>query len=487
MEYIESYTTELKEIVSADIKKEIIAFANADGGDIYAGITKHGTVIGVENAELEMERISNMIRDGIKPDLTGFTLISLIRDNGKDILKISVSRGSRRPYHLSDRGLKPSGVYIRHGITSAPASDEMIRQMIKESDGTSFDKLRSINQDLTFLYTERYFKEKNVSFEDYNKRTLGLIDSDGYFTNAALLLSDQCEHSIKCAVFKGTDKMYFRARNELKGSIFEQMENALLYVDTQNNKNTTFEGLYRIDNLDYPEEAIREALLNAVVHRDYDYSGSTIINIYDDRMEFVSLGGLAKGVTFEDIMIGISQSRNTVIANIFYRLELIESYGTGIRRIVKSYEGCENQPVFNHGPASFIVTLPNRTISFEQKVKKVKEKMSSEDQVLELFHSNKEVTRNDVQELLGCSAFPATKILNSLINKDLIEKIGSARSTRYILKNNSELETANAKTTITMKDAARIGQDLTAKGFTNAELIINEILADYEIKPRRKD
>lgn len=113
--------------------------------------------------------------------------------NELDIIKLTFSRGSKRPYHLTDKGLKPSGVYVRHGVTSAPASDEAIRQMLKESDGTTFDKARSIKQELTFEYSSKYFAQNNLGFEENNKRTLHLLNEDGYFTNAALLFSEQCD------------------------------------------------------------------------------------------------------------------------------------------------------------------------------------------------------------------------------------------------------------------------------------------------------
>ena len=106
--------------------------------------------------------------------------------------------------------------------------------------------------------------------------------------------------------------------------------------------------------------AVREALLNSVIHQDYDYTGSTIINVHSDRMEFISLGGLVKGLTLEDIENGVSQTRNAVIANVFYKLHLIESYGTGIRKIMECYEGCETKPTFKASPASFVTILPNQ-------------------------------------------------------------------------------------------------------------------------------
>lgn len=428
MIYVESFTVELKQEVNADFKKEVIAFANTDGGEIYVGVAKDGSVTGVPKAEQVMEQIGNMIRDGIKPDLSGYTAIEAVPERDKTVVKVTVLRGAKRPYHLTEKGLKPTGVFIRHGVSSVPATEEMIREMLRESDGVTFDKSRCINQDLTFEYAAKYFADNHVSFNENNKRTLHLIDADGYYTNAALLLSDQCEHSIKCAVYEGNGKTKFKTRKEFTGSVLRQMDEAYEFISLNNNLNSTIEGLKRVDNPDYPPYAIREALLNAIVHRDYDYSGSILINIFDDRMEFVSIGGMVKGMTMQDVMGGVSQPRNMVLANIFYRLELIESYGTGIRRIMESYEGRMEQPVFAPAPASFVVILPKIT---GQPL--TDESLTDREKVEKLLKAREEITRKDVETLLGCSKFPAINILNELVAEKVAVKSGSGPAVKYRL------------------------------------------------------
>ena len=428
MPYAESFTVELKQEVNADFTQEVIAFANTDGGEIYVGVAKDGSVTGVPKAEQVMEQIGNMIRDGIKPDLSGYTAIEAVPEGEKTVVKVTVLRGAKRPYHLTEKGLKSTGVFIRHGVSSVPATEEMIRELLRESDGVTFDKSRCVNQDLTFEYAAKYFADNHVSFNENNKRTLHLIDADGYYTNAALLLSDQCEHSIKCAVYEGNGKTKFKTRKEFTGSVLRQMDEAYEFISLNNNLNSTIEGLKRVDNPDYPPYAIREALLNAIVHRDYDYSGSILINIFDDRIEFVSIGGLVKGMTMQDVMGGVSQSRNMVLANIFYRLELIESYGTGIRRIMESYEGRMEQPVFAPAPASFVVILPKIT---GQSL--TDESLSDREKVEKLLEAREEITRKDVETLLGCSKFPAIKILNELVAQKVAVKSGSGPAVKYRL------------------------------------------------------
>lgn len=427
MEYKESYTVELKREINADFKKEIIAFANSDDGEIFVGVDRDGTAVGVDNAERVMEQISNMIRDGIKPDLTAYTSINEEEDNGKAVIKVNVLRGAKRPYHLTDKGLKPNGVFIRHGVSSVPATDELIREMLRESDGTAFDRSRCLNQELTFSYAEQYFAAMKLPFGDSNKRTLNLIDSDGYYTNTALLLSDQCEHNIKCAVYEGTGKTKFKMRKEFFGSVLKQMDEAYDLLSLNNNLNSTITGLRRTDHPDYPPYALREALLNAIVHRDYDYSGSTLINIYDDRIEFVSLGGLVKGLTIQDVMSGISQSRNPVLANVFYRLELIESYGTGIRRIIESYEDHPEKPSFAPAPASFVVTLPKMS-RYEE------DGMSDTEKILTAIEKKGQISRKEIEGILGVSKYPAIRAVNELLAENKIIKTGAGPAVRYRLQ-----------------------------------------------------
>lgn len=310
MKFSENLNTELKEILTADLKKEVVAFANTCDGTIYIGVNDNGEVIGVENSDDVMERASASIRNAIRPDLSMYVSLKVEKIENKNVVVIKVQRGASRPYYIAEKGLKPSGVYIRQGNSSVPSSEEYIRQMIKETDGDSFEKLRSLNQDLTFDFTNMIFEKSRVNFGEIQKKTLGIIGEDGLYTNLGLLLSDQCLHTLKIAVFEGKEKGIFKDRKEFKGSLLKQITEAFEYIDLLNKTKATFDGLIRKDERDYPIEAIREALLNAIVHREYSFGASTLINIYEDRIEFISLGGVVSGLSLEAIMLGVSQSRN---------------------------------------------------------------------------------------------------------------------------------------------------------------------------------
>ena len=134
MTFQETEKVELKSIVQEDIKNEILAFANCNGGTVYVGVSDHGEILGLEDIDASTLQISNMVRDSIKPDITMFIHYEALEYEGKSIIAIHIQRGSNRPYYLSKKGLRPEGVYVRQGYSSVPASDTAIRQMIKESD-----------------------------------------------------------------------------------------------------------------------------------------------------------------------------------------------------------------------------------------------------------------------------------------------------------------------------------------------------------------
>ena len=290
MQY-ESEHIEYKSQMVDDIYKEVIAFANTDGGVIYIGIDDQGHVTGIDNIDETYTRLTNGIRDAIHPDVTMFVRY-VLQDN--KVIRIEVGEGSCKPYYLKAKGMKPAGVYVRQGTSSVPASPEQIRQMIKESDGDNFEDDRCLDQDLTFEVAKAAFRQYGVEFSVEKYRALGITKSD-VFTNLALLLSDQCLHTTKIAVFNDESCTEFRDSKEFGGSIFKQFENAINYLALCNRTVSTIKGVVRTDKQDYPEEAIREALLNALVHRDYSFSGSIIINVNDSKMEFISLGGLLPG------------------------------------------------------------------------------------------------------------------------------------------------------------------------------------------------
>ncbi len=438
MLFRESETSELKSTVIDDIKKDIIAFANSNGGKVYIGVQDDGSVLGIDNPDQACLQISNMIRDAVKPDLTMFLHYETVETDGKFIIVVDVQQGTDRPYYIAKKGLRPEGVYVRQGYSSAPATDTMIRKMIKETDGDHFEDLRSLEQNLTFDSAAKEFSDHELAFGPAQKKTLGIINEDKLYTNLALLLSDQCVHTIKAAVFEGTSQNQFKDRKEFTGSLFSQMNDLYDYIDFRNQLHSDFDKLQRIDRRDYPEMAVREALLNLIIHREYSFRASSLVSIYADRIEFTSIGGLVNGITLNDVMMGISVCRNMKLANIFYRLNLIEAYGTGVSKIVESYEGASVQPLFEVSENTFKVTLPNMNFqNAEERLSKNAENekadSSKEEQVLSFAKSHGEFTRKDIENLLKISQTTAGRILKKLTANGLVLQKGDGKNTYYCL------------------------------------------------------
>lgn len=426
----ETENIEFKLKVTDDLYKEVIAFANTDGGTVYIGIDDSGNVVGIENADENIVRITNGIRDAIMPDVTMFVKYT-VQDNR--VLRITVGEGSHKPYYLKAKGLKPSGVFVRQGASSAPASFEQIRSMIKISDGDTFESMRSLVQELTFRSAAKAFSYYNIDFSEEKYRALGITrGADALYTNLALILSDQCEHTTKVAVFKDESNTVFYDTKEFSGSVFDQMDQTFAYLKLCNKTVATYDGLKRLESTDYPEAALREALLNALVHRDYSFSGSVIVNVNEKEIEFISIGGLLPGLSSEDIRSGISQPRNKHLAEIFYRLRLIESYGTGIRRIYSFYAGCPVQPRIEVTQNTFKIVLPNMNYMAEEKNDTV---ISSQMQkILDFIDEKGGITDLEIQELLDLKKTRAFILAKKMRDDGLIRTLGRGDGKMYVRK-----------------------------------------------------
>ena len=422
------------------LPKEIVSFANTEGGEIHIGIRDDGTVVGVQDSDDVMTRISNVAHDSVLPDIMPFIQIRSYTVNEKEVVRITVSTGTERPYYLASKGLKPSGVYVRRGSACVPLSESGIRQMILDTSGKSYEECRSMNQDLTFDTLRSVLTARGLESGPEQLKTLKLIGGDGLYTNLALLLSDQCAHTIKVAAFQGRDNAVFRDRKEFSGSLLKQLEDTYALLTMYNKTEATFDGLHRTDRHDYPDEALREALLNSIIHRDYLFSGSTLINLFDDHVEFISLGGLISGLSMEAVFMGASQSRNPNLAAVFYRLGLVESYGTGIRKILRLYNGCRPLPVFRSAEGAFTVEMRNRNeiqsfppaeASGKTPTFRETAAASAREKILALISEKGEVSRKEIEGVLQVGSTKAYKCLKQLCEEGLILQNSNGNRTTY--------------------------------------------------------
>lgn len=340
--------------------------------------------------------------------------ISQTRIGGRDIVRIDVSEGPEKPYYLREKGLKAEGVYIRRGTTDIPVSEQTLKVMLHRPRSRSYETVISLRQDLTFDFTRTVFSKNGLELGPEQMKILHMTDN-GKFTNLAFMLSDQFDLPVKAALFQDEFKDSFLDRAEFNGSVLEQFDGAMRFITGHNTKRSVIEGFERKDTSAFPVIAVREAVLNALVHRDYSMQGTILISIYPDKMTISSPGGLNEIYSIEDLKLGISSTRNPGLANIFYRLGYIEAYGTGIPRIMKQYIH-KAEPTIKVSDALFFITLPSM--------------LSGSDRLEGLLSQKEYVTRSDL-EGIGYSRAAAVRELNSLLEQGRIEKTGGGRSTRY--------------------------------------------------------
>lgn len=441
----ESVNVEYKGRLTPEVKKTIVAFANTDGGTLYIGVADDGTPIGVDDPDEVVLQLTNMARDSIKPDVTMFTAAGIEEMEGKSVVALRVQKGTSAPYYIAGKGIRPEGVYVRQGASSVPATESAILRMIKETDGESYEEMRSLTQELTFDASKKAFSQAGLTFGEPQMRTLGMLREDGVFTNLGLLLSDQNPHTIKAAVFEGSAKTVFKDRYEFTGSLLRQLEEAAAFIDRYNSTRSRLEGLRRVDERDYPPEAIREVLLNTIVHRDYAFSGPALVSVFADRMEFVTLGGLVKGITLADLELGVSIARNRALANVFYRLGLIEAYGTGVPKVRECYADSPLDAEIEASDNAFKITLPTLAAiggepaadipAFDELVLEKRER-----EAIAVFQSMPLVRRRDLEEALSVGLSTANGVIKSLEKKGCIEQVGQGRSTRYRMRGEKDTE-----------------------------------------------
>lgn len=287
--------------------------------------------------------------------------------------------------------------------------------------------MRTSNHNLTFQQAASFFQQHGITLSDSEYKSFGMVQTENnVYTNLTLLLSDQCRHTVYIAVFEGQDNTRCKERKKFGGSVFKQLEDSFSYLMLCNRNPAELKGLHRVEHPDYPEEALREALLNALVHRDYSFSGSIIINVNDKEMEFISIGGLLPGLSTDDILSGISQPRNQKLAEVFHRLHLIESYGTGIRRIYSLYNSSPVSPRIEVTPNTFKIVLPNLNTNTAERSANPQEQL-----ILDYISEHGSVSDSEVQKLLHIKPTRTYAIMKSMREKGLVTQSGRGNEKRY--------------------------------------------------------
>ncbi len=421
----ENENIEFKELYTENIYKEIVAFLNSGSGTIYIGYNDNGELIGLENVKETEEKISNGIRGKIVPDCSVFVSINNATLDNKDYIIINVSKGVNI-YSLKDKGII-KGTYIRNGSCSMPATEETVKQMIIKNSNITFETSVANNQNLTFNYIREAFMGINIDINNKNiMKNLFMLDNNGNYTNLALLLSDQNPYTVKVATYQSVNKTNFLDRKEFGGSLLEVYDKTLSYLKINSATYGLIDSSIREDIEEYPEFILREIILNSLIHRDYSVLTSNIINIYkDDSIEFISYGSLYGNITIEDVLAGLSTSRNPHLQSIFMRLKRVEAIGSGLRRVNSYYKSKNLDFLVKALPSSFVVRLPRITI----------DKIPAKDDykiIIDYLDKNGEITRKEAERLLNKEKTTTSNVLSKMISDKIIKKIGKGPNTKYI-------------------------------------------------------
>ena len=409
---------EFKEDLSSGFLKTVSAFANFGTGKILFGIKDDGSIKGIQNPDKMCLDIENKINDSIqpKPDFS----FSINRSTG--VITLEVKDGAFKPY------LYKGKAYRRSDTATVEVDQIELKRLILMGGNLSFEELPSPAQDLTF---ESFFRiiQQTLKLESLSTdvlKTLGFYTKKGEFNHAAALFADKNN-------FSGIDMVRFGAsiseildRDILTNkSILEEYNQAIFFFE----KYYPYEKIQgmerkRIERI--PIEAFRETLANAIVHRVWDIPAHIRIAMYPDRIEIYSPGGLPSGISKEEYLKGyISRLRNPIIANVFFRLHLIEMFGTGIKRIMTCYEEYDVKPIFDISENNICVTLPV--------VDRKREVNSDEMIILEILSKGIRLSSSELVLKSGFGKNKVVRLIGSLLEKNYVQKEGSGRGIKYYL------------------------------------------------------
>ena len=335
----ESNRIEFKERLNDDIEKEVVAFLNyLGGGIIYLGINKKGEVIGIKDADAIQLKIKDRLKNNITPSCLGLFDIVLETINDVPIIKLIIASGQERPYYVKKYGMSEKGVFIRKGSASEPMSASMIESLFTKRTRHSIGKIKSHRQDLRFEQLRIYYDSAGKTLNEQFAKNLEILNEDGHYNYVAYLMADNNNVSVKVAKYSGVSRVDL-VENEEFGycSIIKATKQVLDKIELENKTFTKITSKERQEKRKWNAVALREAVINAIVHNDYTYELAPKFEFFADRFEITSYGGLPEGLTVNEFFEGVSIPRSKEIMRIYRDMELVEQLGSGIPRILQFY------------------------------------------------------------------------------------------------------------------------------------------------------
>ena len=405
MQNTETNRIENKEQLNEDFEQEVIAFLNyKEGGIIYVGINKNGQVVGVEDVDLTQLQIKDRIKNNIQPSTLGLFDVTVETIDNKEVIKVIISSGTEKPYYLRKKGRTPEGCYIRIGSSKERMTERMIEEMFARRIKNSLKEIESPRQDLTFRQLKIHYEGNGMILNDNFARNLNLLTDEGKYNYNAYLLADENNISIKLVKYLGTSKMELIENQEYGYCCLITATQRIL--DRLTVENTVYakieyNGRKEVEMID--SKALKEAVINAMVHSDYTLTTTPIIELYSDRIEITSGGGLPQGLSQEEFLEGVTAPRNKELIRVFKDVDLIENIGSGVLRILEAYD----KSCFKFMEHFLRVSFKYKENPFEYDSKN---KVSTDDTINDILNGTIKLTKNEQQ------------ILNLIINNNQITR-----------------------------------------------------------------
>ena len=441
--------------------KSVSAFANSEGGTLIFGVSDESEIVGLENARHDSEVISEQIKTKMDP-VPEVNLRFHQTDDGKTLILLHVKKGDETPYFYNADGSRIA--YVRIGNESVQADAMTLKRLVLKGIKQSFDSQPSQYKFERMSFTKLKsicYQRTHTDFLDSDYESWGLTDADGNLTNAGALLADECPirySRVFCTRWNGKGKAggLIDALDdaEYSGSLLILLQEMIGFINRNNRKAWKKLATSRQEMPDYPDRAITEACVNALIHRDYlDYSSEVHVDIYDDRLEIYSPGGMVDGTLVQNLdpMNITSKRRNPVIADIFSRLKLMERRGSGFKKILEDYRNnsaAEDQmPSFRSDAHNFFIVLPNLnygiseneyvdTTSKSEDVTKdvTKDVTNRQANILSLIKQNPAISQDILAEELGVTRRTIVRDLDDLKEKGIIYREGGRNKGQWIIK-----------------------------------------------------
>ena len=431
---IEDVRNEFKIKLTDKFEEEVISFLNTNGGNIFIGVDDKGNVVGINgNIDFIQRKIKDRIKDNIMPSTLGLYDVVVLEENGKKYIKVIIARGNERPYYLKGMGMTPDSCFIRVGSAIQRMSSEMISNEFRRRTKNSLKNIVSPKQDLTFSQLKIYYEEKGFIINNNFLKQLDLYTDDGKYNYNAYLLADNNTISIRFGKYGGTNAVNLIENEDFGNcSIVKATKSILNKLEIENKIYTKIEYPERKEIKMYDYVAVREAVVNAIVHNDWSNEYAPKFEMFSDRLVISSNGGIQDSTTKEEFLEGFSLPRNKELMKVFNDLDLVEQMGTGIIRILQSY----NKNAFEFFPNFIRVTFPFNENKFNTSKKELNNNNLCEIQnsIIQLMLDSPMITQETLARLLDVNIRTIQRNIKSLIDMKLIERTGATKKGEWIVK-----------------------------------------------------